>query len=344
MPVEQTGVGSRRHSIKSRSASATESGLLHRGSPGRLHTLVVPQHIAPPPVTRTQVLPFEHLAWENFERLCLRLALGHGTIESSIDHDHGDGETRRLSAHDASNGRLYGSRGQKQHGIDLYVRLSASLDEGGISERVYLTLQSRRIASLSAAGLRKAVSEFLAGTWASVSRVFVYAVSLSAVRTQLADEIKTQTERLHRVGIDFEVWDAELLSPRLKHQPLLVDDFFGRAWVEEFCGHDAAEVLGTRLDAQQIGALRDQLGSFYTSFFNITDSGMAALQNVEAPQLDFRQRFVLPDVVVAALGPGGSATIDPIGTSTAEPPAGGYTGVGPIPPCQSGVSHPVHPG
>jgi hypothetical protein len=35
-------------------------------------------------------------------------------------------------------------------------------------------------------------------------------------------------ERLDREGIEFEVWDAEVMSLWLKERPSLVYDFFGR--------------------------------------------------------------------------------------------------------------------
>src|ERR1041385_1232225 len=58
----------------------------------------------PPVHTRTQELPFSELRWENFERLCLRLA----RLESNVEHC-----------------QLYGTRGQQQHGIDLFARRRA---------------------------------------------------------------------------------------------------------------------------------------------------------------------------------------------------------------------------
>ena len=266
------------------------------GTPARLHTLVVAQHVDPPTVSLAQVLPFEALAWENFERLCLRLAVARGTVEYSADHAAGDAEHGRRSARDA---RLYGVRGQAQKGIDLYVRLPDADDTStGADERRYLTVQSRRIASLTAAKLRKAVSDFLAGTWAGVSRVFVYAVALPAIRTELADEIVTQTARLKQAGIDFEVWDGEGLSLLLKHDPILVHDFFGRAWVDLFCGAQTAPHLRTRLDAAQVGVLRERLAGFYATLFAATDSGTAALRSAAGPNLALRERFVPPDVVI----------------------------------------------
>jgi len=52
------------------------SSSLQADGPGvpRLYTLVVQQEMDPPVVSLKQELPFDALAWENFEKLCLRLA------------------------------------------------------------------------------------------------------------------------------------------------------------------------------------------------------------------------------------------------------------------------------
>src|SRR3954466_8204501 len=65
---------------------------------------------SPPVATRPQTLPFHDLAWEDFERLCLRL------LQRSTDIAHL--EVRRTGPVT----RLYGSRGQEQAGIDVYSR------------------------------------------------------------------------------------------------------------------------------------------------------------------------------------------------------------------------------
>ena len=57
----------------------------------------------PPAVTSLQRLPFGELTWENFERLCYRLA----------------GLTDGVEFHSR-----YGRGGQAQQGIDVYVRLA----------------------------------------------------------------------------------------------------------------------------------------------------------------------------------------------------------------------------
>ena len=60
---------------------------------------------SPPVQTRAQELPFGELAWEDFERLCLRLA----RLEADVVHC-----------------QLYGTPGQKQEGIDLFAATRTS--------------------------------------------------------------------------------------------------------------------------------------------------------------------------------------------------------------------------
>jgi hypothetical protein len=266
------------------------------GSLSRLHTLAAPSHIDPPVESRLQVLPFESLAWENFERLCLRVASERGGVDHSVDHAPADPTAGRLSAREA---RLYGVRGQDQQGIDLYVRLGAGSGEPGVEARRYLCVQSRRVAEVKERHLQKAVSDFLAGSWASASKVFVYATSLPAVRRELADAIRIQVARLELEGIEFQVWDAEQLSLWLKERPSLVYDFFGRAWTEVFCGKEAVARLGTRLDATEVAALREKLARFYSVLFDVTDSGMIALRKASPARPGLRERFVIPDVMAA---------------------------------------------
>jgi hypothetical protein len=61
--------------------------------------------IAPPIDTLAQELPFGGLTWQNFERLCRSLASFDGDVEYC---------------------RLYGTAGQEQGGIDIYVRRTST--------------------------------------------------------------------------------------------------------------------------------------------------------------------------------------------------------------------------
>jgi hypothetical protein len=62
--------------------------------------------------------------------------------------------------------------------------------------------------------------------------------------TKIGDAIEAEAKRLEALDIAFEVIGQERLSQWLKDQPRIVDDFFSRAWVEEFCGQCSPGVPG----------------------------------------------------------------------------------------------------
>src|SRR3954454_11737381 len=90
---------------------------------------------APLAQTAPQLLDFLELGWDNFERLCKRLAP--------------DGRELHY--------QLYGTRGQNQQGIDIYVRLA---DADG-----YESYLCKRVQSVNARLITDAVERFLEGTW-----------------------------------------------------------------------------------------------------------------------------------------------------------------------------------
>ena len=150
---------------------------------------------------------------------------------------------------------------------------------------------------MTKARLSGSVDRFLEGKWAEVSRKFIYATSSSTRSTDLVDETEKLTVRLTQQSIEFAVWDQEAISSRLKNYPELVDDFFGRPWVKEFCGDTAAKTLATRLDAQQVADLRRELARIYTASFGVADSGLMAFQYSETRPVALLDRFVTPDLV-----------------------------------------------
>lgn len=186
--------------------------------------------VSPPPIeTRGQLLPVEGLRWDDFEKLCLRVA-------------RLEGDPRRS--------RRYGVPGQAQGGIDLYSALS----DGG-----YATYQCKKYDKLTAGDICDAVDEFLRGPWAGESRRFVLCTSASAVRTQLADEVEKQRERLasREQPIEFEILDADELSLTLKSHRDIVVDFFGSHWADWFLGPDAA---GLAVGVETRDVLEELLG------------------------------------------------------------------------------------
>lgn len=244
----------------------------------------------PAPVqTRPQVLPVNGLTWEDFERLCLRL------LELDAQSVHVSTIDLKKEATQTVAG-LYGEAGQAQAGIDVYARMPLVLGDSPPPRR-YVSLQSRRIKTVTRARLSNSVDGFLKGKWAGVSRKFIYATSSSTRSTELVDETEKLASRLAQQSIEFAVWDEGAISNRLKNCPELVDDFFGRQWVKVFCGDTAAKMLDQRLDARQIAELRRELSRIYTASFGVADSGLMALRFSKTHPVPLLDRFVTPDLV-----------------------------------------------
>lgn len=209
---------------------------------------------APPIKTAQHVLPMGSLSPEDTERLFLRVLLAIEDVEQAS---------------------LYGTPGQKQDGIDVYARLRLDL-ESDDAPRDYVTLQSKRLATLSPAGVRKAVSAFAKGKWLERSARFYFATTHSLRPVALADVIKEQTDRLAKVGVQLVPFGAEEISLELKELPRLVDDFFGREWVSVHCGPDALKSLADRLDRASYDLFRGALKQFYDSELRLYAGGASA--------------------------------------------------------------------
>ena len=106
----------------------------------------------PPPitvVTQLQSLPFGDLRWDDFEKLCLRLA---------------------RSDHEVQDARRYGIPGQDQYGIDLFARRAGT---GG-----YTVYQCKKVERFGPSDIGAAVDDFLEGPWATQADRFVLCTSL----------------------------------------------------------------------------------------------------------------------------------------------------------------------
>jgi hypothetical protein len=225
----------------------------------------------PPTRTKLQILPFAELDWENFERLCYRLARTYGDVD-------------RWSV-------LYGARGQKQDGIDVYSRQPGS--------QRYCCWQSKRHKQLTRTRLAAAIGEFEKGLWADKSDEFIICTSAPIQDTALQGEIESQTDRLATKGLKLRVLGQLELSTELKRRSALVRDFFGREWVTGFCDDAESEQSASTLDVADIAELRTELRRLYSSNFSGLDPGVLAI-SVETPCgggfLPLLDRFVEPDV------------------------------------------------
>ena len=158
------------------------------------------------PVTpRIQELPLNALSWENFERLCARLI---------------------ASDHDIVDCHRYGVRGDAQAGIDIMAYRHVF----GEGRREFLCYQCKRWQQMTPADLHRIVLKF---TYPADR--YVIMVSLPATAA-LRDVV---------AGLpNVDLWDAEDICNRLKHQPELVEDFFGVHWRDAFCGPVSFEATG----------------------------------------------------------------------------------------------------
>lgn len=240
------------------------------GVPPYLETPAVAS-IEPPIDTLVQVLPCQRLAWENFERLCVRLV----RLRTHIEHS-----------------QLYGTRGQSQEGIDLYARA----DDG-----TYHVYQCKRVEKFGPVDVEAAVTKFLDSSWAKRAQTFTLCTTESSVKTQFAEEYESQQRTLKQKGVTFELWDSEHISVLLKSQALLVHDFFGKEWLKRFSGEEVYEALKGRLEASLVGDFRNKLRRFCEAVFNENDPGIP-LPNA-TPGIDripIVERFVLPDIIATS--------------------------------------------
>jgi len=145
------------------------------------------------------------------------------------------------------------------------------------------------------------VDTFRAGTWKDKSEQLILAVQASFADTKVQDEIEAQATALKAEGIAFVPRGGEELSELLKDRPEVVDDFFGRGWVEAFLGPETARTLVARLDGAEFARVRAQLRRFYDALFHLLDVGVAlplATDDAAQDAPPLLGRFAVPDVLV----------------------------------------------
>ncbi|MGW1344672.1 hypothetical protein ACWCOV_26765 [Kribbella sp. NPDC002412] len=158
-------------------------------------------------------LPFAALRWENFERLLHRIAresLGWTDVHT------------------------YGTRGQKQFGIDVVGRQP---------DGTRGTIQSKRYQSFDEADLIKALDAFDPDGLpvGNVERLIV-ATSTVADRRQIVDTLAARQDELEaaNVRLQLEFWNAGHLDEMLRPRADLVTEFFGTEAAKQFCGYRPA--------------------------------------------------------------------------------------------------------
>lgn len=224
--------------------------------------------ISAPVDTRIQELPYQQLEWDDFERLCHKIV----KIDSNVEHC-----------------QLYGVRGQNQQGIDIYARKK--------NNDKYDVYQIKRVRKFTPGMINEIVDKFIEGDWKSKSSSFTLCASLNLRSTSLTVAFEENVIKLKAIGIKFVKFDADELNHILKNQPEIVDDFFGREWVRQFCGEEAAALLNShkRLDSSQVIEYRKKLCDFYKIVFNTYDPGIPSL--LFEKNISIEERFIIPDII-----------------------------------------------
>jgi energy-coupling factor transporter ATP-binding protein EcfA2 len=99
---------------------------------------------------------------------------------------------------------------------------------------------------------------------------------------------------------------------------MIVDDFFGRAWLEEFCGCSSLSE-GSRLDGCKVTEFRQKMRRFYGALIDRLDPGIPVPPEVGQRAIPLQERYVLPDVqveidVAQVSKNGGGATTEAVGS------------------------------
>ena len=183
----------------------------------------------PPPVaTSLDLLPTHELSWENFERLVYCVAKG---IDGGMDF------------------RMYGKRGQAQHGIDF-----VGFFHDGRLPTVY---QAKRHQEFSERALGEAVQKYADGRRPFGANRLVVAVACEATDTKIVEKLHDLRKAYPHLTID--LWDRVELSETLRAHTWMVDRFFGRVWRSAIAGGEAdtlSQGMGIEVDAVLRGPIR----------------------------------------------------------------------------------------
>lgn len=162
-----------------------------------------PDHVIEAPILGASQLPLKELSWEDFERLQWRILR--------------DVEGLR-------NARLYGKRGQAQHGLDII-----SLDPAGQG----IALQSKNYQKFDKSDLSEAVQKFQKTKRPFEVNRFIIGVACDVKDTKVLDSLFSYQKDLFPVHLD--LWGTEEISALLRSQPAIVIEFFGLPTAKAFC-------------------------------------------------------------------------------------------------------------
>jgi hypothetical protein len=227
---------------------------------------------SPPVETSVMSLPFGELTWENFERLCYRLAAQSTLVEHTA---------------------RYGRQGQPQQGIDIFARKTNGR---------YEVWQAKRYRTFTAAQLKKAVKAFVAGTWLARSDKLVIAVQANLDDVRVQEEIENQTKELAKRDVALVVLGGDRLTEEVRPHQGLVSSFFGRGWLKAFYGDAVDPSIVSRLDGEEFARVRAQVARLYNARYSALDQGIVAGKfagsSSSREPVALLDRYSMPDVYI----------------------------------------------
>lgn len=164
---------------------------------------------------KPSMLPFDGLPWKAFEELVLETVQA---VEDVIEI------------------RLYGLDGERQGGIDVIARTSAS---------GWHAFQTRRVKRFGLADLRGIVDPFVTGPRPCDARRLVIVVACARVSATVQEAIYEYGRTYPELEFD-QVWDGGELGRRLRRLPVIVARYFGEATARRFCDADTLLEIETR--------------------------------------------------------------------------------------------------
>jgi hypothetical protein len=111
---------------------------------------------------------------------------------------------------------LYGVQGDFQQGIDIVAT------QRGTEANETWAYQCKRYKEYKPGKLREALDKM---TYPADYKVLMLSIDATAALRQISDE-----------NDNVFLWDAKDIARKLKDYPVIVEDFFGKAWRDAFCG------------------------------------------------------------------------------------------------------------
>lgn len=151
---------------------------------------------------------------------------------------------------------VYGTRFELQRGIDL-LALDCTPGQQGAG-------QCKRQKKFTVGNLRAAVQEFLRHRrwWRGRNvRQFKLFVACRCDSTKLVEELLKLTTRLKKIGIQFELLDADRLLAEAKRHTDIIAQYLGPNWVPVLCGSETVTDSGAGFGASE-PSLRTWTGVF----------------------------------------------------------------------------------